>query len=191
VSGVVFDGYGPPEVVRLEEVELPAPKPGAVLVRVHATTATRTDCGLRSAGLRAGQRVLVCGASGSIGIATVQMAKHLGAHVTAACTTKNVELVRSFGPDVVIEYEQQDFTKNGETYDLVFDDGRGALVQALPPVDRPKAGCTLRPTASTTSPGRSGRRYSAGGRRGSGLSARQGGRPRAGAAARRRVSAGP
>jgi NADPH:quinone reductase-like Zn-dependent oxidoreductase len=71
VRGVVFDRYGPPEVLRLEEVELGAPKPGAVLVRVHATTATRTDCGLRSACLRAGQRVVVCGASGSIGIATV------------------------------------------------------------------------------------------------------------------------
>jgi NADPH:quinone reductase-like Zn-dependent oxidoreductase len=82
VRGVVFDRYGPKEVLRLEEVELPAPKPGAVLVRVHATTATRTDFGLRSAGLRARQRVLVCGASGSIGITTVQMAKHLGAHVT-------------------------------------------------------------------------------------------------------------
>jgi NADPH2:quinone reductase len=65
--------------------------------------------------------VLVYGASGSIGTATVQMAKHLGAHVTAVCNTKNVELVRSLGPDVVIDYEQQDFTKNGETYDLVFD----------------------------------------------------------------------
>ncbi|MEX2556812.1 MAG: NAD(P)-dependent alcohol dehydrogenase [Actinomycetota bacterium] len=65
--------------------------------------------------------MLVYGASGSIGTATVQMAKHLGAHVTAVCNTKNVELVRSLGPDVVIDYEQQDFTKNGETYDLVFD----------------------------------------------------------------------
>src|ERR671930_1337275 len=76
---------------------------------------------LRQTGLRKGQKIVVYGASGSIGTATVQMAKHLGAHVTAVCNTKNVELVRSLGPDVVIDYEQQDFTKNGETYDLVFD----------------------------------------------------------------------
>ena len=51
----------------------------------------------------------------------MQLAKHFGAHVTAVCNTKNVELVRSLGADEVIDYLQQDFTKNGETYDVVFD----------------------------------------------------------------------
>ena len=67
------------------------------------------------------QKIVVYGASGSIGTAGVQLAKHLGAHVTAVCNTKNVELVRSLGADEVVEYTQQDFTKNGETYHVVFD----------------------------------------------------------------------
>ena len=51
----------------------------------------------------------------------MQLAKHFGAHVTAVCNTKNVELVRSLGADEVIDYTQEDFTKNGKTYDVVFD----------------------------------------------------------------------
>ena len=68
-----------------------------------------------------GEHIVVYGASGSIGTAAVQLAKHFGAHVTAVCNTKNVELVRSLGADVVVDYQQEDFTKNGETYDVVFD----------------------------------------------------------------------
>jgi len=68
-----------------------------------------------------GDRVLVYGASGSIGVGGVQVAKHLGAHVTAVCNTKTVELARSLGADEVIDYLKEDFTKNGETYDVVFD----------------------------------------------------------------------
>jgi NADPH:quinone reductase-like Zn-dependent oxidoreductase len=213
MKAVVCDRYGPPEVLRLEEVERPVPKDGEVLVKVHATTVNRTDCGFRAAkpffsrvftGLRRpkrripgmelagvveavgpavsefkvgdevfgvrsgahaeyvcvreqgalahkpagmsfeeaaavpdgviialtclreadsleGRRILIYGASGSIGTAAVQLAKHFGAHVTAVCNTKNVELVRSLGADVVIDYLREDFTKNGETYDVVFD----------------------------------------------------------------------
>jgi NADPH:quinone reductase-like Zn-dependent oxidoreductase len=214
VRAVVHDRYGPPDVLRLEEVERPQPKDDEVLVRVRATTVTRTDTGLRSAeyfisravtgllrprhritgmelageveavgssvsefevgdrvfgvsgygahaefvcmresepmahmpagttfeeaapvcdgaslalaclrsaGLGAGQTVLVYGASGSVGTAAVQLAKHFGARVTAVCNTKNVELVSSLGADEVIDYLEQDFTKNGETYDVVFD----------------------------------------------------------------------
>jgi NADPH:quinone reductase-like Zn-dependent oxidoreductase len=213
MRAVVFDRYGPPEVLRLEEVERPVPVDDEVLVRIHATTVTRTDCGLRSAeyfisrfvtgllrpkqkvlglelageveavgaavsefevgdrvfGVRSGaheelvcvresgvlahmpagmpfeeaaavcdgaalalaclrkagdlegRRVLVYGASGSVGTAAVQLAKHYGAHVTAVCNTKNVELVRSLGADEVVDYLQEDFTKNGETYDVIFD----------------------------------------------------------------------
>jgi NADPH:quinone reductase-like Zn-dependent oxidoreductase len=214
VKAVVYDRYGPAEVLRLEEVERPVPAEDEVLVMIHATTVTRTDTGLRSAeffvsrfftGLRRpkrrilgmelagdveavgsavtefavgdqvfgvkdygahaefvcvkesgpvahkpagmtfeeaaavcdgaalalaclrkadiheGTRVLVYGASGSVGTAGVQLAKVFGAHVTAVCNTKNVELVRSLGADAVIDYLRDDFTKNGHTYDVVFD----------------------------------------------------------------------
>jgi NADPH:quinone reductase-like Zn-dependent oxidoreductase len=213
MRAVVCDRYGPPEVLRLEEVERPVPKDDEVLVKVHATSVTRTDCGVRGAepfftriytglrrpkrripgmelagvveavgpavtefevgdevfGVRSGahaeyvcvreqgalahkpagmsfqeaaavsdgviialaclrkadplkrRSIVVYGASGSIGTAAVQLAKHFGAHVTAVCNTKNVELVRSLGADEVIDYLQEDFTRNGETYDVVFD----------------------------------------------------------------------
>jgi NADPH:quinone reductase-like Zn-dependent oxidoreductase len=213
VRAVVCDRYGPPEVLRLEEVERPAPNDDEVLVRIRATTVNRSDCGYRAAhpffsrfltglrrprqripgtelagvvegvgaavtefevgdevfGLRSGahaeyvcvpeqgalahkpagmsfeqaaavpdgalialaclrkadpldgRRILIYGASGSIGTAAAQLAKHFGGHVTAVCNTKNVELVRSLGGDVVIDYLQEDFTKNGEAYDVVFD----------------------------------------------------------------------
>jgi NADPH:quinone reductase-like Zn-dependent oxidoreductase len=76
---------------------------------------------LRPAGRLEGKRILVYGASGSVGTAGVQLARHFGAHVTAVCNTPNVELVRSLGADEVIDYLQEDFTKNGETYDVIFD----------------------------------------------------------------------
>jgi NADPH:quinone reductase-like Zn-dependent oxidoreductase len=214
MRAVVHDRYGPPEVQRLAEVERPVPEEDEILVRIHATTVNRTDCGLRAArpffiryftglrrpkrkiigmelagkveavgaavkefevgddvfavkstgahadfvcvresapvahkpagmtfeeaaavldgacsalsclrqaDLRQGQRIVVYGASGSIGTAAVQLARHIGAHVTAVCNTKNVELVRSLGADEVVDYLEEDFTQNGQTYDLVFD----------------------------------------------------------------------
>ncbi len=76
---------------------------------------------LRGADLRKGQRILIYGASGSIGTAGVQLAKHFEADITAVCNTKNLDLIKSLGADRVIDYTQEDFTKNGETYDFIFD----------------------------------------------------------------------
>ena len=214
MRAAVYDRYGPPEVLRIEDVEPPVPKDDdEVLVRVHATTVNRTDTGfrgaelfvsrfftglrrpkqrivgmefageveavgaavtefaigdrvfgvrsganaeyvrvrergaaahmpigmtfeeaaavcdgatqalahLRRAGVREGTRILVYGASGSVGTAAVQLARHFGAHVTAVCNTKNVGLVRSLGAHEVVDYLQEDFTENGETYDVVLD----------------------------------------------------------------------
>ncbi|HYG72885.1 MAG TPA: NAD(P)-dependent alcohol dehydrogenase [Actinomycetota bacterium] len=213
MRAVVFDRYGPPEVLRVEVVDRPVPKPHEVLVRVHATTVTRSDTGYRTAeyaitrpfiglfrprdgrpgielagvvedvgaeakrfavgdrvfgiGARTnaeyvcvkadgpvahlpsnvsfaeaaaiadggstarafleqvraepGQRVLVYGASGSIGTATVQLAKHLGAVVTAVCRADGMDVVRSLGADEVIDYRERDVTASGETYDVIVD----------------------------------------------------------------------
>jgi NADPH:quinone reductase-like Zn-dependent oxidoreductase len=214
VKAVVHDRYGPPDVLRIEEVPRPVPEEEEVLVRVRATTVTRSDAAWRAAkpffsrlftGLRGpkrrilgtefageveevgeavtefragdrvfgaslfganaefvcmresgpiahipdgmtyeeaaavsdgailalnalrpvrigpGTKILVYGASGSIGTAGVQLAKHFGAEVTAVCDTKHVELARSLGADEVIDYTKEDFRKNGAQYDVIFD----------------------------------------------------------------------
>jgi len=223
MRAVVYNRYGPPDVLRLEDVDRPVPEEDEVLVRIHATTVTRADCAtreanrrsgvlvsvisrlisgirrprqrilgtelageveaagaavtefavgdhvfgssgfsfgahaeficvresariahkpagmtfeeaaaicdgalnalwcLRLANLRKGQRILIYGASGAIGTAGVQLAKYFEADVTAVCNTKNLELVRSLGADRVVDYTREDFTKNGEVYDVIFD----------------------------------------------------------------------
>jgi NADPH:quinone reductase-like Zn-dependent oxidoreductase len=223
MKAVVYDRYGPPDVLRLDEVERPVPNEDEVLIKVHATTVNRSDVhtreanrssglavsllsrmisglraprqrilgrefagevvevgaavsefavgdhvfglsgltfgahaefmcmresariahmpagmsfeeaapicdgalnalmGLKLSDLRKGRRILIYGASGAIGTAGVQLARYFDADVTAVCSTKNLGLVKSLGADIVIDYTQEDFTKNGQTYHVIFD----------------------------------------------------------------------
>jgi len=113
------------EYVRGSAKSFLVPKPAgltfeqAAAMPMAATTALQ---GLRDRGqLKAGQTVLINGAAGGVGTFAVQIAKAFGAHLTAECSTRNVDMVRSIGADEVVDYTREDFTKGGQPYDLILD----------------------------------------------------------------------
>ena len=169
MKAIVYTKYGPPDVLKLEEVQKPTSGDNEVLVKVHAASVNPLDWHalrgtpfmhrLSGAGLlkpknkilgadvagqveaaavpqgaitvlhclrdkgqvQPGQKVLVNGASGGVGVFAVQIAKYYGAEVTGVCSTRNLDLVRSIGADQVIDYTKEDFTRNGQHYDLIID----------------------------------------------------------------------
>jgi NADPH:quinone reductase-like Zn-dependent oxidoreductase len=101
---------------------------------------------LRNGNVKSGQKVLIYGASGSIGTYAVQLAKHFGAEVTGVCSTANLDLVRSLGADEVIDYTREDFSEDGRVYDVVFDSvGKCSLHDSMRSLK--KGGCFLQVVA--------------------------------------------
>jgi NADPH:quinone reductase-like Zn-dependent oxidoreductase len=121
-AGISFGAYA--EYICLQDTAILDVKPENIS---HEQAATITFGGLtalyflRKAKIKPGQKILIIGASGAVGTAAIQLAKHLGAIVTGVCSTENVDLVKALGADYVIDYTKEDFAKKNHNYDMVFD----------------------------------------------------------------------